>query len=145
MAAAPEEFRGLAEQYGVPFRPLGSGLTGMARGQVLPRNAAGSVVAAWETFRQTLGEVLAETVDDTRAACEEWRAEVVVASGFHFLAGSVAERLGARYAYAASTPLSLRSTAYPPVMLAHMRSGPRLNRLAWRVTERLADAMLGPS
>lgn len=140
LLAAPAEFRDLADEAGVSLRPLGAGFAHLARQQPLPTHGAGNPVAVWHAFARTLQEVVSSSLEDTLAATEG--ADVVVASGMQFLAASAAERNGARYVYAALSPTAVRSSVYPPTLIANFPPNAVLHRLGWAATEWLANNTL---
>jgi sterol 3beta-glucosyltransferase len=140
--AAPPEFRELAQSANVPFRSIGAAFRDLAQGELAPKNWAGGVVSLWHTFNATVREVVAETADHTLVAARD--TDLIVASGHQFLGATAAESLGIKYVYACLGPVSDRSSAYPPVALAGLAGNPRLNRMAWRMTEMMATSALGP-
>jgi sterol 3beta-glucosyltransferase len=110
---------------------------------LLPRNWAGGVLALWHTFNTVLRDVVAETARATELVTEG--ADHVVAAGLQFVAATVAEKQKIPYTYAALAPVSVKSAHYPPVPMAHLRTGPNVNGVGWRVAEWMANSAIGPA
>jgi UDP:flavonoid glycosyltransferase YjiC (YdhE family) len=67
-------------------------------------------------------------------------ADVVVASGQHFLGASVAEKFQVPYWYVALSPVAIKSAHYPPVLSAQLGLPRWSNRTTWLASERAADS-----
>lgn len=140
LLAIPPELRQLGDEVGVEVRPIGAGFAALARGQALPTHELGNPVAVWTTYTVLLREIVEGAAADTVAAAEG--ADVVVASGQQLLAATAAEKVGARYVYAALGPVALQSRSYPSVLGAGGPSNRVTHALSWRAARWMANTTL---
>jgi vancomycin aglycone glucosyltransferase len=106
---APPDFRGLAEEYGLPFVPIGPGLRSAGR----PANTRKRSI---EELRRLVPETVAgqfATLGEAAEGCDV----IVGCNQLQVAARSVAELRGIRYVFADYSPISMPSPHHAPPSL----------------------------
>jgi vancomycin aglycone glucosyltransferase len=125
---APPDFRGLAEDHGLPFVPVGPALRAARPVRDLRESVAEMVTGQFATLREAAADC------DVIVGCNQLRVT----------ARSVAERLGIRYVLADHSPVTMPSPHHPPVPLPGQPADPDAdNRTLWAQEARRRDATFG--
>jgi len=125
---APPDFRGLAEEHGLPFVPVGPELRAPRPVQDLRKSVADMVAGQFATLREAAADC------DVIVGCNQ----------LQVAARSAAELLGIRYVFTDYSPITMPSPHHPPVPLPGQQTDPDAdNRTLWAREAQRRDATFG--
>ena len=136
MLASPN-FVSEVTAFGIPVHAVGFDIEVFLRETGFEASPMRATLTLFRVGRQKVVELIAEAVALAQGA------DLVIGSGAQIAAPTVAEAVGAPYAYVAFTPQALWSRHHPPFTFPIMGMPGFVNRLLWHGFIRLTAAVFG--